>query len=126
MKSGSNATGAANPTGPRNAWTRFWFSSTDPTTLGFMRIVTGLLVIYVHLAYCFDLNAFFGRDGYWPTALANRERHETPLFVHPYDWNDMPASVRMPDYPHRRQAVMDFYRALPERLDERKLMLRFV
>ena len=47
---------------PQSAWGRFWFQPSDPTTLAFMRIITGLLVLYVHLAYCFDFQAFFGRN----------------------------------------------------------------
>ena len=35
---------------PRSAWAAwkgFWFRPADPTTLGFIRICTGLLVLYI-------------------------------------------------------------------------------
>src|SRR6266566_2650941 len=58
------------------AWCRFWFTPADPTPLCLMRIVAGLLVLYVHVAYTFDLHALFGPDGWVPTAQANQERRE--------------------------------------------------
>ena len=58
------------------AWCRFWFTPADPTPLCLMRIVAGLLVLYVHVAYTFDLQALFGADGWYPTAMADRERRE--------------------------------------------------
>jgi len=50
--------------GPLGAVGRFFFSPTDPSTLGFMRVMTGLLVLYTHAAYSFDLQAFLG-PGAW-------------------------------------------------------------
>ena len=68
------------------AWCRFWFTPADPTPLCLMRIVTGLLVLYVHVAYTFDLQALFGADGWYPTAMADRERREWPVFVPQSIW----------------------------------------
>ena len=48
------------------AWTGFWFTPADPTPLCLMRIVAGLLTLYVHVAYSFDLQAFFGPKGGTP------------------------------------------------------------
>jgi hypothetical protein len=56
----------------RQRWADFWFAPKDPTTLGFMRVVTGLLVLYIHLAYCLDLQAFFGKYGWYGQAFIDR------------------------------------------------------
>lgn len=65
---------------------RFWFAPADPTPLAAMRICGGLLILYIHLAYSFDLQAFFGRDGWTSLATINDMRHNTPTFGMPWDW----------------------------------------
>ena len=63
--------------GIRNVWRavlNFWFAPTDPTTLGFIRVVTGLLIVYTHLAYCYDLTGFFGKNAWYDLASIDRER----------------------------------------------------
>ncbi|MBL8865888.1 MAG: hypothetical protein JNK93_10040, partial [Planctomycetia bacterium] len=55
-----------------NRWTRFWFAPTDPTTLGFMRIMTGLVMLYVHAVYSLDLSAYFGKQGWYSLSEVNR------------------------------------------------------
>src|SRR5262249_23585661 len=60
------------------AWCNFWFKPADPTPLCFMRIVAGVLTIYVHLASSFDLSAFFGKDAWYSREIADRYRRETP------------------------------------------------
>jgi hypothetical protein len=39
---------------------RFFFTPTEPTTLGLIRIATGLIVLYVHLVYSIGLNDYLG------------------------------------------------------------------
>jgi len=96
-------------------WTDFWFTPGDPTTIAFVRISTGLLVLYIHLAYSFDLQAFFGKHAWYASAFVERERHESPSYAQPFwAWDQPFAFPRLPDYPHRRQAFMKFLRALPE------------
>jgi hypothetical protein len=51
-------------------WDRFWFSPADPTTLGFVRLFTGLLVFYVHLTYSWGLLAYVGPEGWIDNAIA--------------------------------------------------------
>src|SRR5262245_61492184 len=41
-------------------WNRFWFTPRDPTTLGLMRILTGLVTFYTFAAYSLDLQALIG------------------------------------------------------------------
>jgi Vitamin K-dependent gamma-carboxylase len=44
----------------RGGWARFWFSPADPTTLGAVRICTGLLLLYVHGSSTFELPDLVG------------------------------------------------------------------
>lgn len=90
------------------AWCRFWFTPADPTPLCLMRIVAGLLVLYVHIAYSFDLHAFFGPDGWYPTALADRERREWPQVVPQSGWDRKPR-FQMPETVEQRHALRIFF-----------------
>ncbi len=47
------------------SWGRFWFSPADPIVLGFIRIVGGILILYVHLCYSFDLMSYVGGERAW-------------------------------------------------------------
>jgi hypothetical protein len=67
-------------------WSRFWFRPADPTTLGLVRILCGLALLYVHLAYIPDLFEFFGRDAWFDLRAANELRHEMPWIPPPDDW----------------------------------------
>ncbi len=113
---------------PWQKWVAFWFPAADPTTLGFIRLTTGLLVLYTHLAYSVDLQQFFGKHGWYSAAFIERERKEYPWQVSPFwDWNPkdvVPAKV--PDFPHRRKAVVDFIRGLPADEAPRKRALEFL
>jgi hypothetical protein len=100
---------------PLSRWSRFWFTPVDPTTLGFMRVVTGLLILYIHAAYSLDLQAFFGKTGWYGAAEVDRERKEFPILLPPLTgedaWKDWVDAPHVPLFPHRRQAVMEFVRA---------------
>jgi hypothetical protein len=107
--------------GPRGAWNRFWFRPTDPTTIGFIRIVAGLLVVYVHLSYCFDLEAFFGPRGYLDQKTVNQFRRESPVRLTPFNWDEPKPENRLPEPKilppiqiERRQAVFGLLRFLHE------------
>ena len=56
LREGSLATTAA--------WNRFWFSPTDPTTLGLIRVLAGLMLFYTHAIWTLDLEAFFGEQSW--------------------------------------------------------------
>src|SRR5436853_5782712 len=99
------------PSGPLGrawaAWCRFWFTPADPTPLCLMRIVAGLLVLYVHVAYTFDLQAMFGPDGWYGREQADRERREWPVFVPQGTWVQQP-HFRMPQVAEHRRALREF------------------
>ena len=102
------------PLGKR--WLGFWFAKADPTTLGFMRVVTGLLIIYIHLAYSFDLQSFFGESGWYRLEDVNAERTQYPwTMVSFWKWDDefvIPGYI--PEYAHRRKGVVEWYRKLAD------------
>jgi hypothetical protein len=113
---------------PWQRWVGFWFPSADPTTLGFVRIATGLLVLYIHLAYSVDLQQFFGKTGWYAHRFVDRERREYPWQVGPF-WSWTSESVipaQVPEFPHRRKAVIDFMRGLPADPNQRAAALAFV
>ena len=105
---------------------RFFFAPTDPTTLGFMRILTGLLVLYTHLTYSLDLQAFFGPKAWWDHEIANRQRREVPIYVAPLGWDGFDPVIRVEDAPHRRVAVLEFLRKIPLEPADRVGKLRFL
>jgi hypothetical protein len=41
-------------------WNAFWFSQADPTLLGVIRILTGLMLLYAHAVWGLALDDFFG------------------------------------------------------------------
>jgi hypothetical protein len=51
-------------------WNRFWFTPTDVATLALMRILGGAMLFYTHLVWGFELDAFFGSQGYIPVESA--------------------------------------------------------
>lgn len=46
------------------AWDAFWFRPADPTLLGLLRIVTGLMLLYTHAVWGLVLPDFFGEEGW--------------------------------------------------------------
>jgi hypothetical protein len=106
---------------------RFFFSPTDPTVLGFMRLIGGLVLLYTHAAYTPDLKEFFGPDAWWDQQAGNRQRREAPSINTPLGWRaGEPTLKYIDDVPHRRQAELDFMRSLPLAPAERKAKLRYL
>jgi hypothetical protein len=48
------------------AWNRFWFTPSDPATLGLIRLFAGAMLFYTHLVWSLDLQAFLGQGGWLP------------------------------------------------------------
>ncbi len=105
---------------------RFFFLPTDPSTLGFMRIMAGVLLLYVHLAYSFDLKALVGPNAWWDHQAANIQRREAPHIPTPFGWSTFEPTLYLDDAPHRRTAILEFLRRLPEAASERKVLLRYL
>ncbi|QGJ69554.1 HTTM domain-containing protein [Planctomycetales bacterium 10988] len=47
-----------------SGWNRFWFTPTDPATLGMIRIFTGMMLVYTHLVWGIAMADFFGPEGW--------------------------------------------------------------
>src|SRR5205823_4783009 len=72
------------------AWNRFWFRPADPTTLGLIRICCGLIILYVHLAYTFDLQALFGEHAWLDLPSISKMRLRGPTLAPPAGWDELP------------------------------------
>ena len=46
-----------------SGWNRFWFTPSDPLPLGRLRVAAGVMALYTHLTYSFDLIRLFGPRG---------------------------------------------------------------
>ena len=62
-----------------NGWNRFWFTRTNPLTLGVLRVACGLMAFYFVASYGPDLVRWFGPDGMLP--------RETIRELAPFDIN---------------------------------------
>jgi HTTM domain len=51
------------------AWNQFWFTPTSPSTLSAIRVLAGAMLLYTHLVWSFDLDAFFGPNGWLPQEM---------------------------------------------------------
>ena len=109
------------------AWNRFWFSPADPTTLGVMRILAGLLTLYVHLAYSFDLQEFMGRNAWLGLDYANKQRWERPFTAPPAGWSMAEEiSVATPADPEVRRAFVEFLRHVADNPSQHSQVLAFL
>jgi hypothetical protein len=52
------------------AWNEFWFTPFNPTTLSAIRVLAGAMLLYTHLVWTYDLDAFFGPNGWLPASLS--------------------------------------------------------
>jgi hypothetical protein len=115
-----------NGTTPLGAVGRFFFTPNDPTTLGFMRIMAGLMMLYTHAAYSPDLKEFFGPEAWWDHQQSNSQRRTAPYVPTPLGWTEFIPTLRVDDIPHRRAAEVEFFRSLPLKPDDRRPKLRYL
>ena len=123
-------------------WDRFWFSPSDPTTLGLIRLVAGVVILYSYFCYSFDLLSYVSPKEAWLDAeVTTYLRKETPTYTFPNDWprqgwynltdkalddlsaNGVPQSVLVKLVPLREQELekIDFLNALTRVLDQNEL-----
>jgi hypothetical protein len=62
----------------RDGWNHFWFTPADPATLGILRIMTGLMLLYTHAVWGLELNAFFGPGGHLTAEFARGMHDNSP------------------------------------------------
>src|SRR5262249_57153678 len=72
MKTDTNNTGPSAAEEPLESlrdfgrgWDRFWFAPSDPTTLGLMRLLSGIVVLYCTFCYSFDLLSYVSPREAW-------------------------------------------------------------
>ena len=63
----------------RARWDWFWFDPIRPTSLGLIRIATGLIVLYVHLLYSFQLYEYFAPNGWVNLDVLNLMPRKSPV-----------------------------------------------
>ncbi|MDX1947641.1 MAG: HTTM domain-containing protein [Pirellulaceae bacterium] len=77
-------------------WDRFWFTPAQPHTLALLRILGGGMILYTHLVWSINLEAFLGPQGWLPrgaTAVLNQTA-EGNIYAWSYlAWVDSPALV---------------------------------
>ena len=69
---------------------RFFFQPMDPTSLGLVRIATGILVVYLHLVYCIGLTDYLGPYAWVNRAYTNYLRKDFPLQAPSSNWKEGP------------------------------------
>ncbi|MGH7172550.1 MAG: hypothetical protein ACRELG_19905 [Gemmataceae bacterium] len=69
---------------------RFFFHPADPTSLGLMRIATGVLILYVHLIYCIGLTDYFGKYAWVNNFHTKYLRNDVPVQSPSSNWKDGP------------------------------------
>ena len=67
------------------AWNHFWFAPADPATLSLIRLLAGALMVYTHLVWTLDLQAFLGPEGWLPVEYL-RNLH-TPVGASSPQWS---------------------------------------
>jgi hypothetical protein len=70
------------------AWERWWFSPGNPTTLGFMRICTGLIVLYVQFGYALHLQSYVGKHAWVSREMAEYIRRLIPVYAPSLGWDN--------------------------------------
>jgi hypothetical protein len=57
-------------------WDRFWFTPADPTLLGLIRVMTGLMLLYTHAVWGLVLDVFFGAEPWLSKSLVHAIQSE--------------------------------------------------
>jgi hypothetical protein len=52
-----------------SGWNTFWFTPADPTLLGLLRILTGMMLVYTHAVWGLALDDFFGAKSWLSAGL---------------------------------------------------------
>jgi hypothetical protein len=75
-------------------WNRFWFTPSDPFTLGVIRVLTGIMAIYMVATFGPDLGAFFGKEGLiQPRLLEDLSAGQPPYSFSYLNHLDTPAEL---------------------------------
>lgn len=72
------------------AWNRFWFTPSDPTLLGLIRICCGMISLYTIAVYSFSLQDFMGEHGWYGRDLRMDIVRNRGMIAGPLNWNWAP------------------------------------
>jgi uncharacterized membrane protein YphA (DoxX/SURF4 family) len=61
-------------------WNTFWFGQADPTLLGVIRILTGLMLLYTHAVWGIALNDFFGASPWLSKELVRAVQSDQSVY----------------------------------------------
>lgn len=67
-------------------WNRFWFSPADPTILGMIRILCGMISLYTIAVYSFSLADFMGEHGWYSLELRSDVVHNRAMAKGTINW----------------------------------------
>jgi hypothetical protein len=70
-----------------DSWKAFWFTPADPTMLGVIRILAGMVLFYVLAMSRPLLSSLYAPDGWIDLPTADILRHEVPWLPPPDGWN---------------------------------------
>ena len=76
-------------------WDAFWFRRADPTLLGLLRILTGLMLLYTHAVWGLALGQFFGPASWLSPALVRATQQDQFTFSF---WWAVPGGWMWPVY----------------------------
>ena len=76
------------PRGPARSlaegWDAFWFTPADPTLLGLLRVLTGLMLLYTHAVWGLALDDFFGPTAWLEPSWCGRSQADK--FAYSFWW----------------------------------------
>jgi hypothetical protein len=110
----SHEAAAEQPAGLRGFYrdaVRFFFQPSDTATFGLIRICGGLMALYVHLVYSFDLYAVLGKDALVDHELMTRMRLESPVDPVVIDWEYSAIKKPLPEQTPAEAARLQEYKA---------------
>jgi Vitamin K-dependent gamma-carboxylase len=71
-------------------WNAFWFTPADPTLLGVLRVLTGLMLLYTHAVWGLVLGDFFGPESWLSERLVRTLQEGSYIYSFwwfvPQDW----------------------------------------
>jgi hypothetical protein len=65
-------------------WNAFWFSPADPTLLGVLRVLSGLMLLYTHAVWGLALEDFFGPSSWLSAGLVHALQNDQ--FAYSFWW----------------------------------------
>src|SRR5271170_3988940 len=76
-------------------WNAFWYTPVDPTLLGLLRLLTGLMLVYTHAVWGLALDDFFGPTSWLSRPLVRSMEADQYVFSF---WFWVPARGMWPAY----------------------------